>query len=343
MTNTISRILIEAVVKNTLKDIEDSPERSIRRLVDMALNFSEGRFRNDFFKAAQRMLENENSPYYDLIKDVVTHVDHDRILQFGMNVGCNSCTEGADVIRKNETALGFNIPWSVLWHLDSQRILEAPKQYSRVISQGEKLGIYTWLLAADGLLVEILPLIREHKDSAFVLICEPENISEDFLESVAQIGNIMIVVRYDEEQTGAFDILRERRFLYGAYQFYGDQDVEDILKGDLFYSAEQVHAVLTGLIPSPGCSEEARKRAAAYVERARNEQLFQTIPWESWYDSCRVDAIISGDACFAGFDVDGYLCTSQECAREASLNIFQNDLAQILKRAFPKKRQAAAN
>lgn len=100
MANIINRILIEAVVKNTLKEIEDSPERSIRRLVDMALNFSEGRFKNDFFGVAQRMLENENSPYYDLIRDVVTHVDHERILRLGMNVGFNSCTEGAKTIRK---------------------------------------------------------------------------------------------------------------------------------------------------------------------------------------------------------------------------------------------------
>ncbi|MCD7737947.1 MAG: hypothetical protein LUH58_02755 [Lachnospiraceae bacterium] len=335
MENTISRILIEVVVKNTLKDIEDSPERSIRRLVDMALNFSKGRFRNDFFKAAQRMLEDENSPYYDLIKDTVTHVDHERILHFGMNVGFNSCTEGANLIRKNEAALNFNIPWSVLWHVDQQRILEEPEQYSRVFSQGEKLGIYTWLLMMDGLLTELLPLIREHKDSAFVLICEPESISEDFLESAAQVDNIMIVVRYDEEKTEAFDLLREKKFLYGAYQVYGDQDLEDILKGDLFYSAEQVHAVLTGLLPEPECSEETREKTAAYVEKARGEQLFQTVPWEAWYDSCRVDAIISGDACFAGFDADGYLHTSPE--PEASLNIFQNDLAQILKRAFPKK------
>lgn len=341
MANNISRILIEAVVKSTLKEIEDSPERSIRKLVDMALNFSKGRFKSDFFGMVQRMLENENSPYYDLIRDVVTHVDHERILKFGMNVGFNSCTEGAKIIRKNENALGFNIPWSVYLHLNRQGILEETGRYSRILTQGEKLGIYTWMLAADGPLAEIFPLMKEHKDCAFVLVCEPESITEDFLESAAQVRNMVPVVRYEEDRTGVFDLLREKNYLYGVWRFYGDQDVKDIVSGDWFYSAVQTHAVLTALIPEPGCSGEVRTQAAAYVEKVRNEQLFQTIPWESWYDSCRIDAIISDEACFADFDEQGYLNVPQGCSKDPSLNVFQNELAQILKRAFPKKKQAA--
>lgn len=86
MGENVSRILIETIVKKTLSDIKESPERSIRNLVDMALNFSEGRFQQHFFTAAQTMLQNENSSYYDLIRDIVFHVDSQRILTFGMNV-----------------------------------------------------------------------------------------------------------------------------------------------------------------------------------------------------------------------------------------------------------------
>lgn len=49
MENKVSRILIETIVKKTLKEIKDSPERSVRNLVDMALNCSEGRFQHRFF------------------------------------------------------------------------------------------------------------------------------------------------------------------------------------------------------------------------------------------------------------------------------------------------------
>ncbi|MCD8363619.1 MAG: hypothetical protein LUC98_11820 [Lachnospiraceae bacterium] len=65
MKSDMSRILIETLVKNTLKDLRDSPERSVRNLVHMALKFSEGRFQHEFFEVAGTMLENEQSSYYD--------------------------------------------------------------------------------------------------------------------------------------------------------------------------------------------------------------------------------------------------------------------------------------
>ena len=59
MENSISRMLVEMVVRKALKSIKDDPERGIRNLVDMALQFSsEGRFQRDFFSAAQTMLQN---------------------------------------------------------------------------------------------------------------------------------------------------------------------------------------------------------------------------------------------------------------------------------------------
>lgn len=75
----MSRLLVETVVKKSLKGIKDSPERGIRNLVDMALQFSEGRFQKNFFTMAQIMLQNENSAYYDLVRETVTHTDTDRL------------------------------------------------------------------------------------------------------------------------------------------------------------------------------------------------------------------------------------------------------------------------
>ena len=87
MENSMSRILIETIIKRTLRNIKDNPERGIRNLIDMALQFSEGRFQKDFFTAAQTMLQNENSAYYDLVRDMVNRTDSDRLLTFGMNLG----------------------------------------------------------------------------------------------------------------------------------------------------------------------------------------------------------------------------------------------------------------
>ena len=99
MERKASRIIIETLVRKALRDIKDSPERSMRNLVDMALHFSQGRFQQRFFTAAQTMLQNEQSAYYDMVQDLVNHVDPERILRFGMDLGYNSCTYGANTIR----------------------------------------------------------------------------------------------------------------------------------------------------------------------------------------------------------------------------------------------------
>ena len=65
----------------------------------------------NFFTTAQIMLQNENSAYYQLVREVVSHADTDRLYTFGMNLGYNGCTVGAQRIRENEENLGCNIPW----------------------------------------------------------------------------------------------------------------------------------------------------------------------------------------------------------------------------------------
>ena len=61
--HSVSRTLIETFVRKKLIELRDNPERGTRNLVDMALNFSKGRFERRFFTAAQQMLQNEQSGY----------------------------------------------------------------------------------------------------------------------------------------------------------------------------------------------------------------------------------------------------------------------------------------
>lgn len=146
MENSMSRILIETIIKRTLRNIKDNPERGIRNLIDMALQFSEGRFQKDFFTAAQTMLQNENSAYYDLVRDVVNRTDSDRLLTFGMNLGYNGCTIGAQRIRDNEKKFHCNIPWAVTLLIDAEHFENNKQKYHAFIQDGEFLGIYVWML-----------------------------------------------------------------------------------------------------------------------------------------------------------------------------------------------------
>lgn len=326
-----SRILIETIVKKTIREIRDSPERSIRNLVDIALHFSGGRFQHHFLQAAQAMLENERSPYYSLIQDLVAHLDSERILLFGMNLGYNSCTRGAQKIREIEERDGFHIPWMLSLQADSR---SAP--YSSVIDQGEELGVYAWMLFSNGQPQDALPLVSCHQDSAFFLFCSPRDITTAFLDSASELNNLMIAVRYDEDASDACSLMREAGLLYSVYYVYTAQDTETITGGELFCAAQQLHPVFTALLADRDCPIINREEIYAYVKQARNQQLFQTIPWEISYDSSYISGVISNDAHTAGFDEQGNLYTLCGCKPQEQFNLYQDSLRCILERAFPK-------
>ena len=337
MERSMSRLLVETVVKKALKNIKESPERGIRNLVDMALQFSTGRFQQDFFVTTQTMLQNENSAYYGLVRDVVTSTDTDRLFSFGMNLGYNGCTEGARRIRENEVKLSCNIPWTILLQMDTQQFGEKQQAYNKLIQDGESLGIYTWMLFPKEHPRKVFSLVEDHPDSAFCVFCEAEDITSAFIDEVAECKNQMLVIRYDENIDGVCSVLRERGLLYSVWYQYNQKDTEIIINGDLFSSTQQVSPAFTALFPETNCPEEVRRLAYQEVKRARNEQSYRTIAWELQGDNCLIDSIISGDACSVCFDKAGDLCDWNGKIRNGQYNLFRRSLVEMLTNAYPKK------
>jgi len=338
MENSVSRMLVETVVKKAIKSIKDSPERGIRNLVDMALQFSGGRFQKNFFTIAQTMLQNENSAYYDLVRETVTHTDTDRLYTFGMNLGYNSCTEGARRIRQNEEKMNCNIPWTISLRMDAQNSDVNREPYDALISEGESLGIYTWMLFAQENPGQVLSLAESHPDSAFCVFCQAEELSDTFLAETADLDNLMLVVRYEESAANLCAALREMGLLYSVWYQYGQGDTETIVNGDLFSSAQQLFPAFTVLIPDESCPEEVRRLAYQAVRFAREEQIYHTIVLEFQSDNCLIDSIISGDACSVCFAPNGDLYDWNKKYKSGHYNLFQSSLTDILTRACPKKR-----
>ena len=335
MENSASRIIIETIVKKTIREIKDSPRRSIRNLVDMGLRFSNGRFQKMFFLAAQTMLQNQNSAYYRLIEDTVSNVNQQNLITFGMNVGYNSCTYGAQKIRKVEEEKGYIIPWVILLTPTHGWLW----RYSQVIQQGEQLGVYTWILRTTGGLLNVLPLVSQHPDSAFVLICRPADITNDFIQQLKTAYNVMVLLSWEKGIANACDQLREAKLLYSVYFEYDKEDLPAISSGSLFYAAQKVHPVFTILCARKTCPAFVSEQVYQMVKTRRSQQQFSTVVWEAGCDCSYVDSIISSEACLAGFNMAGNLFTSNSNSLGKQGNLFYWDLPQILNAAFPKSKK----
>lgn len=334
--STMTRIVVETVVKKALAAIKEDPERGTRNLVDMALQFAEGRFQQELFSTIQTMLQNEHSAYYSLVRDVVSRTDAERLLTFGMNVGYNGCTVGARHIRENERKLGCNIPWTVSIRPGGARWADDRARYDRLIGEGETLGIYVWAVFAGERPQDLLCLAKAHPASAFCVFCRADDLTEVFLEEALEYNNIMLLVRYDEAAADVCASLRRMGLLYSVWYPYGAKDLEDIINGDLFYSAQQLAPAFTVLLAEPECPMEVRRLVCQAVRTARSDQRFQTLLWEMESDNCLVDSIISGDSCLVSFDGAGRLYSGGGKTWSEHNDIFHESLVKILQGACPK-------
>ena len=328
--------LIETVVRRTLSDIRDCPERTIRNLIDMALHFAEGKFERDFFSIAQHMLEDEHSAYYDLIKDAAMNVDTERALRFGMNLGYNGCALGAKTIRENEEKHRFNIPWSLSLIVDSLRFGKLEDRYHDLIAQANSLGVYTFLIRAKGCMQDILSLIERHKNSAFVLLCRAEEITTSFISTLEDLPHTMVSVLMSKDADEACAMLRKHKYLYALEIPYGTENAAAITTGSAFDAAQTLHPAFTLLTPKSSCPESISHRVYESVQQAREEQQYRTIPLDIVHDFRVIDSIISNDACSACFDESGVLWVNPDQPQRSAGSVFDRSLFDILRETFPK-------
>lgn len=339
MNHTLPRTLIETLVRKAIHELPKAPKRCMRNLVDMALNFSDGRMQNRFFTKIQQLLRNSNSSYYELIPDVAAAVDTDRILTFALNVGYNSCTVGVKQIRDVEQKQHFSVPWSISLAISGSAYARQEEQYHALIRQGVALGVYAWMLYAQDDPVCALKLAAGHPECAFVLHCRPVQVDADLLEAALPVSNLMFAVQHTDGVEEACRLLRAQRFLYAVYHIYEDAQVDAILSGALLRDTASLHPAFTVFLAGKNCSHQARQAVHRYVSRMRDSQKCPTILWDTVGDSCLVDHVISKSFCLSGFDAQGYLYTLRGSGgrlERLEYNIFRQPLIDILSGVFPK-------
>ena len=333
MTAKTSRIIIKTFVKTALKDADESPERCTRNLVDMALHFSKGRFQQEFFEMARAMLNNENSPYYPLIEDTLRHMDKEKLIEFGMNLGYNGCTQGAHIVRKIKRTENINVPWLLFLNIDSS-CEDLLSRYQAVFDQGKELGIYVYFLYTDKEPEKLLPLIKHNPDCAMILLCHSASVTEDFAVAAESLDNMLIGVDYDDSTDAACLVLRDHRLLYSVYRRYREKESEEILSGSYARFAEELHCPFVAVVAGPDCSTSVRENVYKAIVGARVAQKYRTIPLDLLYDTERVGNIISPPSSVIGFKPDGTIYNLDTKGNPVSHNIFQESLRNILKESF---------
>ena len=338
---SINRILTEAVARKAVKEIMDSPERSSRNLVDLALNFAEGQYLRDFLLKVQEVLRDENSPYYRMIIDAFNHIDTERLITFGMNIGFNSVTVGSPKIRKIEQEENFDIPWSVYLDMHAFDGRKDYDNYNKLIKEGAELGIFSWIVNALDKAIDLLELCSYHDDSAFILFVNAAEINEELIEKAHNVNNVMFAVKNSEEADRACLLLRNNSMLYSVYYSYSDEDEEFITSGEYISAVQTLRPVFTIFAPDDKCSDEVKERVYKYIKESRMSQKYITVPIEAVSDTRYIDGKISDDECSAGIDPEGFIFRYP--GDHTGCNVFETGLHDALKATLPKNRNDKSN
>lgn len=337
---TLARTIIETMIHKFFRDMENDPDRSIRNIIDFGINFARGRFQKEFFQILQKMLENEQSAYYTLVKQLVANTDHQKLQTFGMNVGFQACTLGADIIRKNESAWNFNIPWAYYLMLGEEGL---PIPYlDKIISEGKSMGTYVYFLAQAGTLTEEhVRLFQRHKSCAFILLTTSEAILGELMTWLTDVSNLLILVENQpDKMEETTDELGKHGFLYGIYETCDPQNQELLWDPSHLEQIASTKAVFYVLMPKwPFNFEEDLQRRKA-VMQIRNQQEYPFIMADFISDIQKIDRVISNDSCAVAFDAEGYIYTDTGKWQDTPYNIKNKNLFEILEKVTQKRQES---
>lgn len=341
----MKRLIVESVAERGINSVREDPERSVRKLVDLGQDFSKGRFQKQFFRLCEHLLADDDSPYYRLLIALVHQADAKRLRTFGVNLGWQSWTVGANRIREIEGREGFQVPWSLTFHLGARDSFLDPERFDQVLAEGEDLGIYTaWL--DGGACEDLAPYfacVRRRENTAFLLLLRPEQ-AEKSLDQLRACPNLIPLLSIcGDSWSRVGELLRQNGIPFGYHLYYQKERLELWRR-----RKEELPRWLDRVFSSGGpflcfqAEESADPETVETVCRAvrdfRNQPTVPIFPLDFYTDCNYVDGIISDDVSFLGICADGGINRCEK-GREApaQLNLEGHSLRELLQLLYPKR------
>ncbi|MEE0955021.1 MAG: hypothetical protein U0L49_04295 [Eubacterium sp.] len=345
--NHITRAIIDATVDRGIREIAEDPNRSIRKLADMGREFSKGRFMSDVYDLFQDLLRNDDSPYYNVISQLLRTTDFQTLKTFGINFGYDGLTFGGKTIRSLSETTDFRIPWILSFEY-------APRQANAItlseigdcIRQGQDLGIYIYTINISGKPdksdePELIRLCRENSECAFLFFMPDDIVSETAAEKFSSSGNAMFLFRSSGDATPHnVDLFRSHKLLLGIYELYDDDTAESCLNGSMIRRMSSYGAAFGMLISSIGCSSRTEKKAVRYIRNVRTHPEYPLILFGIPSDVSHIGITISGDDANLTLLSNGDIHTYDRIISDFR---HTTSLEQLFRIAFPRQKKADAS
>lgn len=266
------------------------------KLCDLGRQFSRGRFQNQIFAIFQDLLRNDESPYYQAIDFLLRSNDPEALRQFGINIGYNSFTYGAQILRQKQKELSFAVPWVVKLRLDS-RIPDTYDSsfFASVVRTGLTYGIYSYQLRSMDHhedMESYLAVIQSHPECAFLWFLSDTPLTEKQQKLLLSCPNLMVSLPIDAPSTASMaKALRRQKTLFGMHKVYQDADAAAyLLSFDHLYS-QMEQSVFFFLVADDSCSKESIRAVSDVVQQYRFTPIQPFFPIEVQEDSAKLSRL----------------------------------------------------
>ena len=201
------RKMFEAILDSVIKHSNSDRTKAIRQLVDLVKKT----MYDIWGSATYEMFGFSSKPdskwmkYIDnLLNDVHPNIIKAKALNTAYEAGYRGFRIAQDMKKKHD----INIPWIILvdptsacnlkctgcWSAEYGHLIQLSyEELDRIITEGEELGIYAWLMTGGEPLIrkaDILKLAEAHPYSSFHIFTNGTLIDDAFCEEVVRLGNI---------------------------------------------------------------------------------------------------------------------------------------------------------
>ncbi len=273
---SITKAMIETTVAHGIKEMEEDPHRSVRRLADIGRRFSRSGFHELIFSVIQELLSNDSSAYYDMVAGLIRNSDKEALKTYGVNTGYMSWTYGAREIRKRQAETGQAMPVSMHIRFDpSAEGGFGPETLSDLIRQGMELGIYTYYIRQLSDLNDdyrIISMFDSCRDCAFTWMRPSGRLTAAQIQLLQSAKNVCTALPLEDTETYlTIALMRTHHILYSLYGIYNDETLDRVVNNAVSDSVMASEAALCFLIREDGAAGSA-------FEYCRQSRLKQEIP-----------------------------------------------------------------
>lgn len=182
-----TRTLALTLGRRAISDIRRDGLRQLRNYVDMCTLLVRDPLPKAFFGYLQSELADADTPYFGLVRRMISQVAEDTLCTVGVNLGLGSMLYGAGLLAERSDGCRV-LPWMTISSGDDTGLAQA-------VEKGEWQGSFLWALHLKGPVNSaVTALIARHPHSTFQLLIEPEYLQKASAEALRRLPIVMVLL-----------------------------------------------------------------------------------------------------------------------------------------------------